>query len=176
MLKIENIISEDIKSSLETDYYIPIKVEFPSNDIALEELYYYRLFNEDASFVEVKVNSKNRKIYEITVVSINKMSNYNKEKFDLLQIPLIKGNPEIDTTIWDSKTILDEHDNTAFFYNDGNLYILPVNTEKVISKLELPNVVLLLNINNFIIGYVFENIPEIKRKEMLDGINAAMSL
>ena len=176
MLKVEKIINEDLEAILETDFYIPIKVELSSNDIPLEELYYYRLINEDASFIEIKVNSKNKKIYEITVVSINRMSNFNKEKVDFSKLPLENGNPEIDTKIWESKTVLDEHDNTEYIYDNGNLYVLPSDEKKVISKLELPNVILLLDINKFIIGYVFVNIPEKKRKEMLEGINAAISL
>ena len=53
MIRIKQILNEDVIFELETDFYNPIKIEFPSNDIPIEEMYYYRIFNKKYSFLEI---------------------------------------------------------------------------------------------------------------------------
>lgn len=82
MLKLKEILKEEIQSYLETDFYVPVTVEYPLNDITSKELFYYRIFNKKSSFIEIKVNSESKKIFGITIVSINNIECYSKERAD----------------------------------------------------------------------------------------------
>ncbi|OFT87383.1 hypothetical protein HMPREF3100_07720 [Enterococcus sp. HMSC29A04] len=59
-----------ILDEIEIDFYVPMSLEFPINDSRKEELFYFRFINRKSSFIEIKVNSKTKKIIGVTVISI----------------------------------------------------------------------------------------------------------
>ncbi|MFC6652405.1 hypothetical protein [Paenibacillus rhizoplanae] len=159
MLKLQGISQDEIKSYLETDFYVPITVEFPLNDIPSKELFYYRIFNNKSSFIEVKVNSESKKIFSITIVSINDIEYSSKELTNFSDIPKCIGNPIIDIDVWNGKKIIDSKDNFTVMYGDNKLFFLLERIEQITRRLVLPNIELLLNTSDEIVGYIFYDIP-----------------
>ncbi len=51
-MKIEQILLQNIKGIKEVGFCIPVKFDFIENDEKGKELFYYRMFNPKASFVE----------------------------------------------------------------------------------------------------------------------------
>ncbi|WP_128102682.1 hypothetical protein [Paenibacillus sp. DCT19] len=145
MLKLQGISQDEMKSYLETDFYVPITVEFPLNDISSKELFYYRVLNNKSSFIEVKVNSESNKIFSITVVSINDIEYSSKELTNVSDIPKSVGNPIIDVDIWNGKKIIDSKDDFKVMYGDNKLFLLLERIEQITQRLVLPNIELLLN-------------------------------
>ncbi|WP_339223345.1 hypothetical protein [Paenibacillus sp. FSL H8-0332] len=173
MLKLQGISQDEIKSYLETDFYVPITVEFPLNDIPSKELFYYRIFNNKSSFIEVKVNSESKKIFSITIVSINDIEYSSKELTNFSDIPKCIGNPIIDIDVWNDKKIIDSKDNFTVMYGDNKLFFLLERIEQITRRLVLPNIELLLNTSDEIVGYIFYDIPVDKRKDLEEGIVAS---
>lgn len=173
MLKLQGISQDEIKSYLETDFYVPITVEFPLNDIPSKELFYYRIFNNKSSFIEVKVNSESKKIFSITIVSINDIEYSSKELTNFSDIPKCIGNPIIDIDVWNGKKIIDSKDNFTVMYGDNKLFFLLERIEQITQRLVLPNIELLLNTSDEIVGYIFYDIPVDKRKDLEEGIVAS---
>ncbi|MFD2409389.1 hypothetical protein [Paenibacillus rhizoplanae] len=173
MLKLQGISQDEIKSYLETDFYVPITVEFPLNDIPSKELFYYRIFNNKSSFIEVKVNSESKKIFSITIVSINDIEYSSKELTNFSDIPKCIGNPIIDIDVWNGKKIIDSKDNFTVMYGDNKLFFLLERIEQITRRLVLPNIELLLNTSDEIVGYIFYDIPVDKRKDLEEGIVAS---
>ncbi|MFP4978677.1 hypothetical protein ACE6ED_24945 [Paenibacillus sp. CN-4] len=173
MLKLQGISQDEIKSYLETDFYVPITVEFPLNDISGKELIYYRILNNKSSFIEVKVNSESKKIFSITIVSINDIEYYSKELTNFSDIPKFAGNPIIDIDVWNGKKIIDSKDDFTVMYGDNKLFFLLERIEQITQRLVLPNIELLLNKSDEIVGYIFYDIPVNKRKDLEDGIVAS---
>lgn len=173
MLKLQGISQDEMKSYLETDFYVPITVEFPLNDISSKELFYYRVLNNKSSFIEVKVNSESKKIFSITVVSINDIEYSSKELTNVSDIPKSVGNPIIDVDIWNGKKIIDSKDDFKVMYGDNKLFLLLERIEQITQRLVLPNIELLLNKGDEIVGYIFYDIPVDKRKDLEEGIVAS---
>ncbi|WP_017687497.1 hypothetical protein [Paenibacillus sp. PAMC 26794] len=173
MLKLKEILKEEIQSYLETDFYVPVTVEYPLNDITSKELFYYRIFNKKSSFIEIKVNSESKKIFGITIVSINNIECYSKERTDFSSIPKCIGNPIIDINLWKSKKIIDSKDDFTVMYGDDKLFLLLEESCQTVKIIVLPNVKLLLNGDNEIVGYIFYDIPKNKRKDLEEGIIAS---
>ncbi|MCM3171283.1 MULTISPECIES: hypothetical protein [Paenibacillus] len=173
MLKLQGISQDEMKSYLETDFYVPITVEFPLNDISSKELFYYRVLNNKSSFIEVKVNSESNKIFSITVVSINDIEYSSKELTNVSDIPKSVGNPIIDVDIWNGKKIIDSKDDFKVMYGDNKLFLLLERIEQITQRLVLPNIELLLNKGDEIVGYIFYDIPVDKRKDLEEGIVAS---
>jgi hypothetical protein len=173
MLKLKGISQDEIQSYLETDFYVPITVEFPLNDIPSKELFYYRILNNKSSFIEVKVNSESKKIFCITIVSINDIEYYSKELTNFSDIPECTGNPIIDIDVWNGKKIIDSKDDFTVMYGDNKLFFLLERIEQITQRLVLPNIELLLNKSDEIVGYIFYDIPVDKRKDLEEGIVAS---
>ncbi|MFU1798560.1 hypothetical protein ACM1RC_32265 [Paenibacillus azoreducens] len=173
MLKLQGISQDEIKSYLETDFYVPITVEFPLNDISSKELFYYRILNNKSSFIEVKVNSESKKIFCITIVSINDIEYYSKELTNFSDIPKCVGNSIIDIDVWNGKKIIDSKDDFTVMYGDNKLFFLLERIEQITQRLVLPNIELLLNKSDEIVGYIFYDIPVDKRKDLEEGIVAS---
>lgn len=74
-MKIEEFENNVSKEKIEIDYYVPVSISFPENDLEEEGLYYYRFINKEYSFIEFKINSVSKKIVNVTVTSINDIQN-----------------------------------------------------------------------------------------------------
>lgn len=169
-MQVTEVINENVKSRIELDYYVPITVEYIQNYYPGNSIYYYRIMTEESSFIEFTIDGKSNRIYRITLVSINSIKLYSKEKIDFSQLPHCKGNPVINKDIWQNEEIITSKVNFLTFYNEENLYILPNNKESVTTVVCMPNVDLLLNNNNEIVGCIFNNLPHKNKIDFEEGI------
>ena len=46
-MKIEEFENNVSKEEIEIDYYVPVSISFPENDLEEEGLYYYRFINKE---------------------------------------------------------------------------------------------------------------------------------
>ena len=172
LLRVNNILHENLIPDIELDYYIPITIEFKANDCPTKDFYYYRIINEDFSFVEFKINSKLKKIYSIVLVSINGIKKYSLNQSDISDIPLACGNPIINTDIWNETTIITQESNFIIMYNGEKLFIYPKDISLVKNRIAMHSVELLISGNKEIIGLIFFNIPNENRQEFEECINS----
>lgn len=170
-MKIEHILHEKLISEIKLDYYVPITIEYKTNDYPTKELYYYRVLNNASSFIEFKVNSESKKIYSIILVSINDMKKYSEDETDFRNLPSEEGNPVIYSEIWNDSTILTTKNNFDIMYNGSELFLLPENKNFVVKKICMPNIELLVNKNMDVIGCIFVDIPTNKKSELEESIN-----
>ncbi len=175
MLKVKEILPEKIPAIVETDFYVPITVEYPLNDLQSEEIYYYRILNEKSSFIELKVNSNSHKIYSVIVVSINDLVDYSEINYDFNKLPVNYGNPIIDTIIWSDINTIDDNNNFIISIDSDKIFILLDNFKQATERLILPNVELLLDKDDYIVGYILYDIPLENKEDMMAGIVATVT-
>lgn len=170
-MKIKCIAHERVIPDIELNYYIPITIEYKSNDYPTKELYYYRILNDDSSFIEFKVNSESKKIFSIILVSINGISKYSDIQTDFRNIPTEEGNPIICSEIWNNCTTLTTKSNFSIMYNGSELFLLPENKNVVAKKICMSNIELLVNKDMKVIGCIFVDIPINKKYVLEECVN-----
>lgn len=156
------------KEILELDYYVPISLEFPLNDVKNAELYYYRFINEESSFIEVKVNSESKKIAGVTVTSINAISDNTSELNDFNNT--IENNPQIETAIFAENTVITIRTHFKIYKKDRSLYFSI--EDKEITNIKISNhLTLFLNSKNEIVGMRFSDFSEDQWESITSSFN-----
>ncbi len=164
-MKVKKIISKDIKATIDTDVFVPVSIKYndykpSSNDFLFE----YRYFNNNESFIEIRVNNNEKEIKTITIMSVKNI--HKQLPIDLNNINCIEGSPIIDITGNDWKELsycrlLDIKKNFKLYYSDEKFIALFEENSKIIKKIKMPYLELLLNIDNIIIGFIVNEIPNI---------------
>lgn len=175
-MRIKEILDRNIEGNLETDFYTPIRIEFPLNDSKEDELFYYRFINEKSSFIEISINSLTYKIVDITVTSLNDMSRLDENinfKEDLISQ---KGNLLVDINIFKGNPIVTNNNNFKIYKGNKIIYcILAKEDRKIIVKLS-ENVSVLLNSKRKVIGLIFTGFLENQWRELNESISASLNI
>lgn len=175
-MKIEQVVDEQVKSKLQVDFYVPIKIEFEENDNKKEELFYYRLMNEKSSFVEISVNSATKKIAEIIIVSINDISQINESKLRKFNdVGNIEGNPIINMNTFKEEHIVTDNENFEVLRCSQKIYIIK-DFNCIQKKLNVSNVEILLDIRNNIIGFIVSGFSTEQWDELNESIESSIKI
>jgi hypothetical protein len=170
-MKINNFEKGTVLDTVEVDYYVPISLEFPTNDNKKEELYYYRFINGKSSFIEIKINSDTKKITGVTITSINDIAD---SEFPINKVS--EENPVIETDIFAENTIITKEADFNIFRENKNLFF-KLNEENLDSVVKMSkHLSLFLNVENEIIGMKFSDFSETEWSEINDSIQDSISL
>lgn len=173
MLQVENVEKEkELKSILEVDYYIPISLKFLENSLPINISYNYRLFNESLSFIEILINPSNKKIKEISMISMNKTVNFSNKGIDFSNIDKEYRNPIINIEKFNGEKVLDIKENFSVMYNNSKIYIFLERINEVTKKIIIPNLELLVNQENIIVGFIFKDFSYEQEKEIKSLIDS----
>ncbi|MCL2062201.1 MAG: hypothetical protein FWH03_06235 [Firmicutes bacterium] len=178
MLKIINVVEEDLSAEVIVDSYVPISVKFAENPFFA---YCYCFFqSENDSLIEIKINSKTLRISEIIIVNINTFSVL--ENRDCFDYPKQKGNPLIDVEYLQARCQFDIQDkekiyarlknNFALKYDKGKVYILLESQKPPIKIISMPNVELLLNVDDEIVGLTFFDLTVVQKRTFEEYIKS----
>jgi len=152
-MKISKINKGKINFSKIINFYVPISIKFDENYIRNEKLYYFRLINSESTFIEISINSFNKKVTDITVVSINEISDMNELQYDCIQkIEIVNGNPTIDISIFDNSITYTQH---SEFKTYKNKLFMICDFSKIVNRISMGDVELMLDKDNIIIGFGF---------------------
>lgn len=170
-MKINNFEKGTVLDTIEVDYYIPISLEFPTNDTKKEAPYYYRFINEKSSFIEIKINSNTKKITGVTIISINDIAD---SEFPISKVS--EENPVIETDIFAENTIVTKEADFNIFRENKNLFfkLKEENLDSVIKMSK--HLFLFLNVENEIIGMRFSDFSETEWSEINDSIKDSILL
>ncbi|MCH1939863.1 hypothetical protein [Holdemania massiliensis] len=171
-MKVKQVLLQNTIGEKEVDFYVPVKIDFKENDEKNKELFYYRMFNPKSSFVEVSINSVTSKIVNITLVSVN---NFKEIERSCLNIPKEDGNPIIDMSIFSEDHIITDNVNFNIYIHDKKIYILQESIA-VCKQLKMKFVSLLLDKQNNISGFVFEDFSDGEWKEVKESIDSSVSI
>ncbi|AYG39208.1 MULTISPECIES: hypothetical protein [Lactiplantibacillus] len=148
--KLENSIS---KEEMEIDYYVPVSISFPENDLEAEGLYYYRFINKEYSFVEFKINSVSKKIVNVTVTSINDIQNSDF----IFNGSIPEANPIINIYEFEYGDVITNNRSFEFYIGEKKIFFI-LDDEEISAMIMISNhFFALLNRENDIVGAQIAN-------------------
>ena len=145
--------SQDVMGKLDVDYYVPITVRFAQNDKRPRNLLLYNIVNNDSSLIEFSINSSNKKLVEITVVSINSLK--NKQIIRDFPKNIIKSNPDFDISLFNNSNIVTETIGFEISMWKNEITILFCMNCKIENSIKMEHVIFFLDKQNQLIGLKF---------------------
>ncbi|MGA3422912.1 hypothetical protein [Lactiplantibacillus plantarum] len=152
-MKIEEFENNVSKEKIEIDYYVPVSISFPENDLEEEGLYYYRFINKEYSFIEFKINSVSKKIVNVTVTSINDIQNSDF----IFNGSISKANPIINIYEFEYEDVITNNSSFEFYMGEKKIFFI-LDDEEISSMIMISNhFFAFLNSENDIVGAQIAN-------------------
>lgn len=155
---------------IEIDIRVPVSLVFPINDSRKEELFYFRFINRKSSFIEIKVNSKTKKIIGVTVISTDDIKD---SKF--FECVFEKRNPVIETDIFNKDRVITKEANFDMHRGKASIYF-KLNEEKLSTVIKMSkHLSLLINGDTEIIGLKFSGFSKEEWLELNGNIKNSIN-
>lgn len=166
MIKILNIINETVIMNLEIDYYVPITIDFTSNNKLFDDIIYVKLLNKLNEIIELKFNEKNHKLLSITLLVANNIHSINKNT-EYLFTEKVKHYGNIICELDDSTK------NNHYEYKFD--FVIEYKLNKIIiynplanklDKIKMCGVIILIDENQLFSGFIVENLTDYDLKKL----------
>lgn len=171
MLKIKEILKQQVSSTCEVDFYVPVSVKFPENDDGISELLHYRLMNEDASFIELSICATTGKFAELALVSANAVKDARRDIENAFP-KAETGNPIVSMETGVKTPDAAVYVDFTLYQKDRNLYAL-WGQGRITRQIALGSVNLLVDAQNDLAGIIFHGFSETEWEDMSAGITHA---
>lgn len=166
MIKILNVINESATTNIKIDYYIPITIDFTSNNNLFDDIVYVKLLNKFNEIIELKINEKNSKLLSITLLVANNINYINKNNEYLFEEKIKEyGNVICE---FDDSTQKSQYEYKLDFvieYKLNKIIIYNPLANKL-DKIKMGDVIILIDENKLFSGFIIENLTDYDLKEL----------